>query len=568
MQAHGAIPVTNYRHQEIIASISQYGTVKQLSCEVSVVFRDIEQWRLNQCAVSDAGGVVAAQHIQAARAGGQMLQDGGNAVDAAIAAALALGSVEPWMCGLGGSGLMVVWLADQRRAFSVDFQGVLANDTHCDNYPLDMDLPLTLMGFPTVANHANTRGYQSITVPGAAAGFDHAISRWGSFSLEQVASPAIALAQTAPRSNWFTTLQCALEMEIINADSCSRDIYLPGSRPLLPGEPMHIPRLADTLARYARGGADEFYRGELARDLLTDLKAGGSAISANDFANYQVVENEAIEHSHRHSVLHTLGDASGGTRLGDFLREVQRSMPEPGSSPTPESWCHYAHALNTAWRAHNQRIGRGHNQDTCTSHLSAVDKEGNMVALTHTLLNRFGSGVTLPRTGLLMNNAVSYFDPRPGYPTTMQPGKRINASNICPVIATRNNEATFAIGASGGNHIMPAVAQVAALMLDFGLTLGEAMHHPRLDASDRDSVRADPALGQAVLDALTEYHSLEISQQLVFPKLYACVSGVAREHNCFVGLNDPTQPVGGASGPCNFYPGSDDTMNLQNTVHA
>ena len=532
------------------------------------MFSDTEQWQISKSAVSHSEGIVAAQHVLAARAGGQILQSGGNAVDAAVASALALGVVEPWMCGLGGSGLMVVWLAEQQHAFTVDFQGVLASATHTDDYPIDASLPTTLMGFPGVKHSANTRGYRAISVPGAAAGFDHAIRRWGTLSLQDITAPAIALAQSAPRANWFTTLQCALELDIINSDPRSRAIYLPDHGPLQPGTPMCIPNLANTLKRYAQSGATGFYSGELAEDLLVDLQRGGSSICAEDLAGYQVIESEAIHHTHRDALLHTLGDASGGTRLGDFLRTVQELMPQPGSSPTPESWCHYAKALNVAWKNHNQRIGRGNEQGTCTSHLSTVDRHGNMVALTHTLLNRFGSGVTLPKTGLLMNNAVSYFDPRPGYPTTMQPNKRINASNICPVIATRNGCAQFALGASGGNHIMPAVAQVAALMLDFDFTLEQAMHEPRLDASDRSSVRADPAMGQATLAALAQQHKLEVSQQLVFPKLYACVTGVARDDNAYTGLNDPSQPLGGASGPCEPTPLDDDEIDSANTVHA
>jgi gamma-glutamyltranspeptidase/glutathione hydrolase len=149
-----------------------------------------------------------------------------------------------------------------------------------------------------------------------------------------------------------------------------------------------------------------------------------------------------------------------------------------------------------------------------------------------------------------MNNAVSYFDPRPGLPTTMAGRKRINASNMCPTIATRDGQAIFAIGASGANHIMPCTTQIAALMLDFGLSLGDAMNHPRLDASDRGSIRVDPRLGDQVLAALAEDFELEIAQRLVFPKLYSCPSGVSRDpatglcHGC----NDPSQPIGGAAG--------------------
>jgi gamma-glutamyltranspeptidase/glutathione hydrolase len=193
-------------------------------------------------------------------------------------------------------------------------------------------------------------------------------------------------------------------------------------------------------------------------------------------------------------------------------------------------------------------------QGACTSSMSAVDADGNMVALTYTLLNRFGSGVTLPSTGMLMNDSVSYFDPRPGYPTTMEGGKRINSSNMCPTIAVRDGHARFAVGASGGNLIMPAVTQVAALMMDFGMEVEDAVHHPRIDAQFTGTVRADPRLGHDVLEALAKTWKVEVAQLLVYPKLYACVSAVSRDPATGLckGLNDPSQPIGGAATPAPF----------------
>ena len=182
-----------------------------------------------------------------------------------------------------------------------------------------------------------------------------------------------------------------------------------------------------------------------------------------------------------------------------------------------------------------------------------------MVALTYTLLNRFGAAVVLPQTGILMNNAVSYFDPRPGYPTSMAGLKRINASNMCPTVAVRDGEALFAVGASGANHIMPCTTLIAALMLDYGLSLEEAFNHPRIDASDRGSVRADPRLGAAVLEHLGQHFELEVAQRLTFPKLYSCPSGVSREPDsglCY-GINDPSQPVGAAAASAPFVLPSD-----------
>ena len=120
---------------------------------------------------------------------------------------------------------------------------------------------------------------------------------------------------------------------------------------------------------------------------------------------------------------------------------------------------------------------------------------------------------------------------------------------MVPTVAMQGGEALFAIGASGGDLIMPCVSQIAALMLDFGMTLEEAFHSPRLDASHRGSLRADPRLGRAVLDELARHYKLEISGNVVMPKLYACPSGVARVAGGVSGINDPALPDGGSAGP-------------------
>jgi gamma-glutamyltranspeptidase/glutathione hydrolase len=132
--------------------------------------------------------------------------------------------------------------------------------------------------------------------------------------------------------------------------------------------------------------------------------------------------------------------------------------------------------------------------------------------------------------------------------------KRINASNMCPTIATRAGEALFAVGASGANHIMPCTLQVAAFMLDHGLSLEEACNAPRIDASDRGSVRVDPRVGDEVLRELERSFTLEVAQLLVFPKLYSCPSGVARDPATGLchGIGDPSQPIAGAAAAAPF----------------
>jgi len=514
---------------------------------------DIEQWEITKRAVASEAGVVAAQHHLAARAGGGMLASGGNAIDAAVAAGFALAAVEPWMCGLGGSGYMVVWLAAHKQAYVVDFQGMLPASISPDDYPLDPDTPDTIMGFPGVVDRQNEVGYRSITVPGAVRGLSRALERFGKLGFDTVLGPAIQLAERGLPVDWFTTLQVSLAMADVRRDPGASAVYLPHGAPPQPEQHLALGELPATLKTLSNNGPDDFYSGKLAACITADLRAGGSRIDGDDLAAYDVLEQAALPGEHRGALLHTAGPTSGGPRLIDTLRHIAGHL-DPADGIGASSWKVYADGLNKAWQSHKKKIGRTTEVGGCTSHLSAVDADGNMAALTYTLLNRFGSSVVLPSTGILMNNAVSYFDPRPGFPTTMEGRKRINASNMCPTIATRNGEAIFAIGASGANYIMPCTTQIAALMLDFGFSLEEAMNHPRIDASDRGLIRVDPRLGEEVLAVLAEDFVLEVAQRLVFPKLYSCPSGVSRDPETGIcqGLNDPSQPVGGASAAAPF----------------
>lgn len=492
-------------------------------------------------------GVVAAQDQRAAAIGAGVLKDGGNAVDAAVATAFALGVVEPWMCGPGGSGYLLAYDAANQVAEVFDFQGVLPNNIDSENYPLDPDIPVSTMGFPGVKNNLNTTGYQSVSVPGAVKGFCAALEIHGSKPLDTLLSPIIDMARRGVEVSWFTTLQIALAARELNADRVAGRLYLPEGVPLQPESLLVNEALVRTLATLADNGPDAMYGGELGVQMVEDLRAGGSCIELADLHNYQVRRSESLCSVHRGYDVHTAGPTSGGPRLLDTLRSIESQLhPERGIGS--HSWLVYARALRDAWRVHSQRIGRATEVGGCTSHLSVVDGNGNMAALTYTLLSRFGSGVMLPQSGLLMNNAVSYFDPRPGYPTSMSPGRRINASNMCPTIAVHANGNAFAVGASGANFIMPCTAVITALMTDFGLSLEQAINHARLDVSEQGTVRADPLLGESVIDALSEEFPVEPAQRLVFPKLYACPSGVSREGitGKLYGLNDPSQPIGAA----------------------
>src|SRR5262249_23212360 len=150
----------------------------------------------------------------------------------------------------------------------------------------------------------------------------------------------------------------------------------------------------------------------------------------------------------------------------------------------------YADAFAATYATRLARLGAGAPAPSCTTHLSVVDRQGNMVALTQTLLSRFGSKVVLPETGVLMNNGILWFDPRPGRPNSIAPSRRPLA-NMCPGVVRRAAARGSARGASGGRRIMPAVAQILSFLVDYGMTLEEAFHQPRLDVSGE---------GRAILD--------------------------------------------------------------------
>ena len=161
------------------------------------------------------------------------------------------------------------------------------------------------------------------------------------------------------------------------------------------------------------------------------------------------------------------------------------------------------------------------------------------------------------------NNSVSYFDPRPGYPTSMQGGKRINSSNMCPTVCVKDGEAKFSIGASGANHIVPCTMQLAAFLLDYNLTLEEAFNLPRIDVNETNLITVDPDVGNETINKLSKSFEINIAQNLVFPKLYSCPSGVYRDTksgNTF-GFGDRNSPVAGACSEGLYNLSSEGTFN-------
>ena len=187
----------------------------------------------------------------------------------------------------------------------------------------------------------------------------------------------------------------------------------------------------------------------------------------------------------------------------------------------------YAEALQAAYAARLRGMGEdtGAERASCTSHLGAADRDGTVVALTQTLLSPFGAKAMLPQTGILMNNGIMWFDPRPGSPNNIGPGKR-PLSNMCPTVVEFADGRRAALGASGGRRILPAVAQLLSFLADFGMSLDAAAHCPRINADGSDLVEADSRLPAETLAMLKARFALAARPQGVHPSAYACPNAV------------------------------------------
>lgn len=514
-----------------------------------------DHWEIRKPAIVSDKGLVAAQEGEAAAAGAAILAAGGNAVDAAVATALALGCTEPWMSGIGGGGFMLVHLAAERRTHAVEFGMVSPAALDPGRYALATgEGPEEgLFVWPRVVEDRNIFGAEAVCVPGAVAGLSLALERFGTRPWAEVIAPAIELADRGLAVSWYNTLQIAYGAAAgLGRYATTRETYLPGGAPptsLTPHEPkrVRLGNLPATLRRLAEAGPRDFYEGEIARRIVHDMQAAGGALSLDDLAGYRANVVEPMALAYRDATVHLVPGLNGSPTFARALRRIAETL-DPGRGLGPDAYLAYAEALREAYAFRFEHLG--HDGDPqllgCTTHLSVIDAAGNMVALTNTLLERFGSRLMLPETGILMNNGMMWFDPRPGRPNSIAPGRR-PLSNMCPVLATHGDgRGWFALGASGGRRIVPACFQLTSMLIDFGMSMDEAWNAPRIDVSGTETVVCDGRLDSATVDALAARFPVTVTEQAVLPNMFATPQGVMRldGRNCAAArVQTPTATV-------------------------
>ena len=495
-----------------------------------------ETWTVRKPAVRSAGGVVSTQHHVASEVGARVLAGGGNAVDAAVTAGLALGTVEPWMSGLGGCGQMVVHLAGEGRAWSVDFGLVASRHLDPADYPPDEGRGSDLFNWPAVVGGPERHGAPVDRGPhlgGGSGGGPRTVRNpvlGGLHRPRRRVSRSEGWSRTGTRPSRSPPPRRASRP----TTSAAGSIFRAASRPARSGAGRR-PGSASGGSRRPCAGSGKpapgtSTRARVARSLVADAERLGAKLAPDDLAGVEVRIREALAIPYGDATVHAAPGLTGGPSLARALAlvtERRAAVREEGRRETEADLAvAYADALSTAYAERLAALGHDAEASApaCTTHLSVVDREGNVVALTQTLLSLFGSRVMFPATGVLMNNGVMWFDPRPGRPNSIAPGRRPLA-NMCPVVVERGGGDRFALGASGGRRIMPAVMQLVSFLVDSGLDLEDAFHAPRIDASGGEYVTVDPRFAPSVAAALRERYPVEAWPNAVYPAMYACPNG-------------------------------------------
>lgn len=459
----------------------------------SVVSPNLSQRRqVRKPAVRSRAGIVVTQNRAASEAGARALKAGGHAVDAVVAAAFAVGVLEPWMNGIGGVGGMLVYDARAGKVTGIDFgPRSPARLNPADFVLTDERDDGNLFGWPKVRGNLNTVGAKAVVAPTEPAGMAAAHARFGRLAWRDLVMPAAKLAEEGIVVDWHTTLVIANGMADLARDPGAQARFLPkGFPPVVPA----------------------------------------------------AVDPEPLAIAYGGRSIHVLPELNGGPTLWVAFEDLKGRKRRPEPRPGAETFLAYAAALRAGWTDRFKRLGDAGERTapTCTTHLCAIDRDGNMATLTQTLLSLFGARIVLPRTGILMNNGINWFDPVPGGPNSIAPGARPLA-NYVPAVMTGGGAAT-AIGGCGGRRILPAVFQLLAMSVDFGFDLDEAFHTPRLDVSGLDVVVADRRMPAEVIDALGTEFATVVAEPVDYPFPYTIAGAVRRAGGENEGATEPQHP--------------------------
>ena len=475
---------------------------------------------LRNAQVTAKRGMVASAHALASQAGIEILKAGGNAVDAAVASAFAIGVVEPNASGIGGEGMMVLYLAGTGKTVAIDYRSAA---------PAALEFP---GGIPDT-------GLGAVAVPGTVAGLTMALEQYGEMKLPQVIAPAIRLAEQG-----FVVSPTLAGIVVDNFEAISRNealakLVCPEGLPIEAGATLRNPDLAASLRKIAAGGADVFYRGVLADALAADLAAGGGRITKADLAAYRAIEREPVRGRYRGHEIVSAPPPVAGVSLVEIL-QILDQFDLPKEAPLSPRYVHLAaEAMKRGFADYTANVGDpgfvkvpvaglvspdfarrraaeirpdaitpkvtamdpARPESPSTTSLAVVDGRGNMVALTQTISDFFGAKVVIGGTGIIPNNEMKNFGTRG--PNALAPGKRMRTM-IAPTILMKDGKPFAALGTPGAARILSTMTLLVSNLVDFGMGIQEAIEAPRFYARDIETdLSVEARMPAATIAALT-----------------------------------------------------------------
>ncbi len=484
----------------------------------------------------------------AVEAGFKVLQHGGNAIDAAVTCAFVQGVVAPHMCGLGGYALLTLRLANG-QVMTLDAPALAGAKVTPDMWE-DIVISPNPFGWGFfLEGKVNDVGYQAVCTPGTVKAMATILDRWGTISWEEAIAPAAQIAEEgymvldrlAARWRYEKLYQEeSTLLDYITANPEASRIYLKeNGQPYNAGETLRNPDYAQTLHRLAKNGAEDFYQGDLAQRMSADLAANDSFVTANDLATYQLRDMQPVTGTYRGYTIFTAPAPHGGATLlailnilegyalssmghnsAEYIYRVGMAMKaafadrnpymaDPQFLDVPLGWMTSKERAAT-WR---ERIDKGEdikvsftaNETPDTTHVSVVDRQGNCVALTHSL--GVSSGAITPGLGFMYNNSMINFHPYPDHPNSIAPGKS-RTTGMCPTIIAKDDKPVLVIGSPGATRIITSNLQVILNVLDFGLSLPEAVLAPRIDCQG-DLIHCQARIPEYICQEVRRKHPIE-----------------------------------------------------------
>ncbi len=470
-------------------------------------------------------GMVCAPQPEAVEAGAMALKRGGNAVDAAITTALVQTVVDPMMCGIAGFGTMQLYLPDQGHHGFIDFHTTAASSA-TETMWADQIKSQARDGFGFILhNRANEAGYEAIMTPGSLKAYGEAVAEYGTLDWKDIIQPAIDHAEDGfvirPHVDEFWSAANVMgRMSVVDKlHQCptTKEIYCDENGDTYPvGARVKNPGMKQTLERIRDNGPEIFYSGEIAEEIASDMADNGGRVTLDDLKNYKTVRAEPIWGEYRgHKV--SCGQPPGGGVMilemlnilehfdlgamthnsADYIATVAEAMKyatidkdnlmgDPAFDDVPvktfidrQQAGRYADLIRSGEKANVIRLD-GPEESKDTTHVTVVDDSGNCVSMTHSL--GMPSGVISPGMGFMYNGCMGAFDPRPGMPHSIGPGKR-RFTAMCPTIVFKGDDPYVVIGAPGGTFITMGVLQAILNVMDFDMTMLEAVAAPRFTAN-------------------------------------------------------------------------------------